>query len=114
MPVKERYKSKGVPKFLGTNRTYIFNLVQVAYHTSFSLIWKALADAPKRHQLTTLQHVFNGTAQWLSVCAPIFTTYGLLEMTLTLGLCLDHRYNLGKGICQFCLGQHTSTVKKKY
>ena len=37
---------------------------------------------------------------------------GLLKLTLSLGFCLDHRDNLGTGIHQFWIGQHTSAARK--
>ena len=33
-------------------------------------------------------------------------------MNLSIGFRLDHRYNLGTGLCQFCLGNHKSSISK--
>ena len=37
---------------------------------------------------------------------------GDLMMTLSLGFHIDHNDNLGTGVHQFCLGQHTSALRK--
>ena len=70
-------------------------------------MWKALADAPKCQQLTTLHCLFDDTTRRLSVCAPVIVTPDLLKMTLPLGFHINQNENLGTGVYQFCLGQHT-------
>ena len=70
-------------------------------------MWKALLDVTKHQQLTTLQREFDDTTQRLSVHAPIISTPSLLNTTLAL-----HRGDLGTGLHQFYLGQHTSDFRK--
>ena len=50
---------------------------------------------------------------WVSVnLSSIITTPGLLNVTLTLGFLLNHRDNLGTGINQFYMGNHTYVSRK--
>ena len=51
-------------------------------------------------------------AQRLGVCAPIIAAPSLLKMSLTLVFHLNHIDNLGKGLHQFYVGQHTSSTWK--
>ena len=110
--VRERDKSKGVPKFLVEKPAYLLCLCQVAEHASLPPVWKALVDAPKRHQMTTLQSAFDNTARRMSIQAPIVMTPSLLNTTLSIGFHIYHRDNLGKGIHQFYLWHQTSTTRK--
>ena len=65
------------------------------------------------HQyLTTLQRVIKGTTCQLSIRANIVAIPCLLKLTVALGFFLDHSDNLGTGLNQFGLGQHTSSVRK--
>ena len=59
-----------------------------------------------------LQMDFNDTASCLSVCTPIVTKTGLLKLTLSLGFFIYHCNNLGTGLHQFGLGQHTYATRK--
>ena len=60
----------------------------------------------------TLQRALNDTAHRLSVRAPIVAMPGLLKLTLDLGFRLDCCNDLGMGLHQFGLGQHTSATQK--
>ena len=73
---------------------------------------KELARAPKRQHLTTLQRALNDTPRRLSARAPIVATPGLIKLTLDLGFRIDHRYNIGTGLHQFGLNQHTYASQK--
>ena len=77
-----------------------------------SPIWKDLLVVLKRQNLTTLQRVLNNTSRRLSVRVPIVAMTSLLNITLSLGFLLDHRDNLGLGLHQFGLIQHTSAAWK--
>ena len=81
-------------------------------HASLPPVWIALADAPKRQHLTTLQGPFDDTSRRMSIRAPIFMTSSRLKMTLAIGFYLNNRYDLGTGLHQFCLGWHTSAAWK--
>ena len=52
------------------------------------------------------------TARSLSARAPIIATTCMLKLNLNPGFCLDRHGNLGTGIHQFGLGQHTSSTRK--
>ena len=60
--------------------------------------------------MTTVQRVLDNTACSISVHAPIIMATGVIKITLSLGFCLYNRDNLGTGLHQFGLGQHTSAV----
>ena len=68
--------------------------------------------ALKSQHLTTLQRDLDDTAWHLSFRAPIVATPGMLNLTLLLGVHLEHRDNLGLGLHYFDLGQHTSAAWK--
>ena len=110
--VRKRCVINIFPNLLRKNLTYILRLCQVADHKSLPSVWKVLAYAPKRQQLTTLQRVFNDTAQRMSVHAPIVDTPGSLKISLSIGFRLEHRDNLVMGIPQYCLGKHDSSARK--
>ena len=110
--MRERAESKGVPDLLSKNLTYLLRMCQVVKHTLLLPVWKALSDSPKRQQLTTTQREFVDMAQRLGVCAPIIAAPSLLKMSLTLVFHLNHIDNLGKGLHQFYVGQHTSSTWK--
>ena len=68
---------------------------------------------PLKHQhLTTLQMHLDDTACCLRVHTPIIATPGILKITLDLGFYLDNHNDLGTGLHQFGLGQHTSATRK--
>ena len=54
-----------------------------------------------------IHRVLDDTAHRLSIRAHILATPGLLKLSLALGFCLYHRYDLGTGLYQFGLKQHT-------
>ena len=60
---------QGSLDLLGGNLTYLLRIFQVVDHASLPPMWKALADAPKRQHLTTLQHAFDDTNRQLSIRA---------------------------------------------
>ena len=101
---------KGIPNLLGTNLTYLLHLGQISAHEDLLPIRKELVGGPNRQYLTTLQRALKNTSLRLSVRAPISAMPGLIKFTLALRFLLDHRDDLGTGMYQFGLGQHTSTV----
>ena len=103
---------KGVPDLLWTNLTYLLYLGQVSAHEDLPPICKELSEAPKREHLTTLQRALDYTSHRLSIHAHIVPMPGLLKITLALGFCLDHQDDLGMGLHQFGLSQHTSAARK--
>ena len=90
---------------MGKNLTYLLHLYQVAYHESLPPIWKVLVGAPKRQKLMCLQQAFDDTARRIGVRAPIVATPGLLNMTLFISFCLNHRDYLGDGDPPFLPGE---------
>ena len=95
---------------LGYNLAYLLRLRQVAAHEDLPPVWKELTGALNCQYLTTLQRSLEDTAWRLSVRAPIITTSGLLKLALALGFLLEHRDDLGLGLHQFGIGQHTSSA----
>ena len=59
----------------------------------------------------TLQRALNETAWRLSIRAPTIVKLEMLMITLSLGFRLDHREDLGTGLYQFGIVQHTSVVQ---
>ena len=108
----EQAYNKGVPKFLGTNLTYLLRLTQVADHKLIPPVWKALSGASNRHQPTSLQLSLDETTRLLGVCAPIAATPGLLKMILYLSFRLNHRDDMGMELHKFCPGQQTYATRK--
>ena len=105
-------KDKGILNLLGNNLIYLLHLGQLSAHEDLPLMWKYLAGLPKCQHLATLQRALDNTARHISVCAPIIETTGLLKLTLALIFSLDHRDNLGTGLHQFGLVNHTSAARK--
>ena len=58
-----------------------------------------------------MQRDLDDTSHRLSVHAPTVATSGLLKLNLSLGFLLDHWDDLGMGVHQFGMGQHTSVTK---
>ena len=56
--------------------------------------------------------MLDDASHFISVCAPISVTPGILNITLALGFHLKHRNDLGTCLHQFCLGQHASAARK--
>ena len=83
----------------------------MAEHNSLLSVWRVLSDAPKSHHLTALQRAFGDTAWRLGIRPPIVATPGLLKITLSLIFHLNHRYNLGTGLHQVCIGQHSASTR---
>ena len=75
-------------------------------------MWKTLAELPKCQQLTTLQCAFDDTALQLGICATIIAMPNLLKMSFDLVFCLNHSYDLGTGLNQLYLDQHTPSAQK--
>ena len=107
---RQAVEEKGVPDLLGSNLTYLLLLRQVAAHEDLSTMWKELLGSPKCQHMMTLQKAFDNTAQRLSIRAPIGVPTGMLNLNLALGLRLEHRNDLGSGLHQLGLGQHTSAT----
>ena len=62
--------------------------------------------------MTPLERELNTTVRCLSICAPIVSTPGFLNLTLYLGFHLDHWDNLGTVLHNFGMGQHNSIGQK--
>ena len=103
---------KGIPDLLGKSLTYLLRLGQLSANEDLSPIWKELTVSPKNQHPTTLQRDFSNTARCFSICTPIIAILDLLNLTLSLGFILDHQGNLGTGLHQFGLGQHSSAAQK--
>ena len=103
---------KGIPDLLGKSQTYLLRLGKLSAHEDLSPIWKELTVSPKHQHLTTLQRVLSNTARFLRICTPIIAIPYLLNLTLSLGFILDHQDDLGTGLHQFGLGQHSSATQK--
>ena len=84
----------------------------MAEHTLLLPVLKALSDAPKRQQMTTLQCAFDDTTRQLRFYKHIVATPSLLKTTLALCFCLNHRDDLGMVFHQFFIREHTSNIRK--
>ena len=103
---------KGIPDLVCSNLVYLIRIGQVATHEDLPPIWKYLKVALKPQHLTTLHRAIDNTAHHLSVRAHIFATPGLLKLTLVVDFLLYHKDDLGAGLHQFGMCQHTSTAPK--
>ena len=105
-------KEKGIPDLLGSNIICLLRLGRLVAHKYLPPVWNELVKEPKSQHLTTLQRALDNTARRLSARVPIVVTPGLLNLTLSLGFRLYHHSDLGTGLHQFGVGQHTSATWK--
>ena len=62
--------------------------------------------------MKTFQRYLDETERRLSFRVPIVSTSGLIKPILAVGFRLDDRDDLGTGLHQFGIGQHTTAARK--
>ena len=99
-------------ELFGENLVQILQMAKVSQYQACPDICRGLANEPKRVNLEVLQCTLDKTDWCLDICSYKKAMAGIIKMTSSMILQLEHRYYLGTGMDVLIPRQHITVSRK--